>query len=408
MSSKPLLEFNDNGIYCSAGDFYIDPWRPVKRAIITHAHSDHAKWGHQQYLSHTLSREVLKHRLGDINLQTLEYNSPIIINGVHVSFHPAGHIIGSAQVRLEFKGEIWVVSGDYKVEDDGICQAFEPVKCHSFISECTFGMPVYKWKPQQTIYDDMNNWWRQNVEDGKTTVLVGYSLGKAQRILQGLDGSIGKVYTHGAIENTNEALRKNGVSLNPTIRVTADTNRDEMRKGLILCPPSSVGTPWMRKFYPYSFGYCSGWMALRGAKRRRAADRGFVLSDHADWDGLIGAIKATECQTVYLTHGYTASFSRYLAGIGYDAHEAHTLYGGDEANELDEDPVKLVNEDGEVIDKPEVLEAADNSSTGEEILNISDSGSKLETGTVNATRRSLTNAEKSNALKKAKKAGGAL
>ncbi|MEO8796023.1 MAG: DNA ligase-associated DEXH box helicase, partial [Daejeonella sp.] len=185
--------------------------------------------------------------------------------------------------------------------------------------------------------------------EGKTTVLVGYSLGKAQRILQGLDLSIGRVFTHGVIENTNEALRRNGVQLNETTRVTPESDRDEMRKGLILCPPSSVGTPWMRKFYPYSFGYCSGWMALRGAKRRRAADRGFVLSDHADWDGLLQAIKATECETVYLTHGYTASFSRYLAEIGYDAHEAHTLYGGDEANELDEDPVKLVDAEGDVI-----------------------------------------------------------
>jgi putative mRNA 3-end processing factor len=404
MAAKPLLEFNDKGIFCAAGSFYIDPWQPVKHAVITHAHSDHAKWGHRHYLSHTLSREVLKYRLGDIELQTLDYDIPIIINGVTVSLHPAGHVIGSAQVRVEYKGEVWVVSGDYKVEADGICEAFEPVKCHSFISECTFGMTVYKWKPQQSIYDDMNNWWRQNVEDGKTTVLVGYSLGKAQRILQGLDLSVGNVYTHGVIENTNEALRRNGVELYPTIRVTPETNRDEMRKGLILCPPSSVGTPWMRKFYPYSFGYCSGWMALRGAKRRRAADRGFVLSDHADWPGLIGAIKATECETVYLTHGYTASFSRYLAEIGYDAHEAHTLYGGDEANELDQDPVKLVNEDGEVIK----LEVAGESGR-EEVKEVAEINSREEMVNVNASAKALlTDAEKSIALKKAKKAGGAL
>ena len=399
MPSKPLLEFNDNGIYCSAGDFYIDPWRPVKDAIITHAHSDHAKWGHQNYLAHTLSREVLKYRLGDINLETMDYGQSCCRNGVLISFHPAGHIIGSAQVRLEYKGEIWVVSGDYKVEDDGICTPFEPVKCHSFISECTFGMPVYKWKPQQTIYDDMNNWWRQNIKEGKTTVLVGYSLGKAQRILQGLDLTIGNVYTHGVIENTNEALKRNGVELNPTTRITTETNREEMRNGLILCPPSSVGTSWMRKFFPYSFGYCSGWMALRGAKRRRAADRGFVLSDHADWDGLIGAIKATECETVYLTHGYTASFSRYLSEIGYDSHEAHTLYGGDEANELDEDPVKLVDEKGDVIDKSEEGEV---SSREEEKLKGADDNSR------EVKKGVMTNSEKSMALKKAKKAGGAI
>ncbi|MDB5013632.1 MAG: ligase-associated damage response exonuclease [Daejeonella sp.] len=385
MAAKPLLEFNDKGIYCTQGQFYIDPWQPVKDAVITHAHADHAKWGHQYYLAHSLSYEILKYRLGaDINLQTLDYGHTISKNGVQISFHPAGHIIGSAQVRVEYKGEIWVVSGDYKLEDDGVCTPFEPVKCHSFISECTFGMPVYKWKPQQLVFDEINKWWRQNVEDGKTTVLVGYSLGKAQRILQNLDLSIGNIYTHDVIENTHEALRRNGIKLNPTIRVTQETNREEMRKGLVLCPPSSVGTPWMRKFFPYSFGYCSGWMALRGAKRRRAADRGFVLSDHADWDGLIQAIEATSCETVYLTHGYTASFSRYLCDIGYDAHEAHTLYGGDEANEQDEDPVELVDEEGKVIDSTEP-----------------DTATKSE-------KITLTDQEKSIALKNAKKAGGAL
>ena len=397
MSAKPLLEFNDNGIFCSAGNFYIDPWRPVKYAVITHAHSDHTKWGHEHYLAHSLSREVLKYRLGDINLETIDYGYTVVKNGVQISFHPAGHVIGSAQIRVEYKGEVWVVSGDYKVEDDGVCQPFEPVKCHSFISECTFGMPVYKWRPQSEIFNGINNWWRQNVNEGKTTVLVGYSLGKAQRILQGLDLSIGSVYTHGVIENTNEALRRNGVELNATTRVTPDTDRHDMRKGLILCPPSSVGTPWMRKFYPYSFGYCSGWMALRGAKRRRAADRGFVLSDHADWDGLIQAIKATECETVYLTHGYTATFSRYLAEIGYDAYEAHTLYGGDEGNELDQDPVKLVNEEGEVIDQTDDL-------TVTEILTEENQEPSLQT----TPKRQLSDAEKSLALKKAKKSGGAL
>lgn len=366
MPSKPVLEFNDKGIYCAAGGFYIDPWRPVKDAIITHAHSDHAKWGHQNYLAHHLSREVLKYRLGEINLQTIDYNQTVIKNGVKISFFPAGHIIGSAQVRIECKGEIWVVSGDYKLEDDGVSTPFEPVKCHSFISECTFGMPVYTWKPQKEIFDEINKWWKQNAEEGKTTVLAGYSLGKAQRILQNLDMNIGKVYTHGVIENTHEALGRNGVKLNATIRITPDTNRDEVRKGLVLCPPSAIGTPWMRKFYPYSFGYCSGWMALRGAKRRRAADRGFVLSDHADWDGLSQAIKATSCETVYLTHGYTATFARYLSETGYDAHEAHTLYGGDEATELDENPVELVDDEGKVIPSQNLGNSTEKSDKGTE------------------------------------------
>lgn len=328
--SKPLLEFTDKGIYCPAGKFYIDPWQPVDDAVITHCHSDHAYPGHKRYLAHIHSKEVLLYRLGEISLQTVQYGEKVLKNGVLVSLHPAGHVIGSAQVRVEHLGQVWVVSGDYKVENDGISAPFEPVPCHHFISECTFGMPVYQWKPQRAVFADINNWWRGNLQQGVSTVLVGYSLGKAQRILQNLDLSHGKVYTHGVIENTNEALRRNGIVLNPTHRITPGSSKEEVRKGIILAPPSAVGTPWMRRFQPYSFGYCSGWMAIRGAKRRRAADRGFVLSDHADWDGLISAIDATGCECVYLTHGYTASFTRYLNEIGYNAKEVHTLYGNDE------------------------------------------------------------------------------
>jgi putative mRNA 3-end processing factor len=342
MPKKPLLEFTDKGIYCAQGKFYIDPWKPVDDAVITHAHADHAYWGHKRYLAHHHSREVLLYRLGEINLETVEYGEKVMKNGVEISLFPAGHVIGSAQIRLEYKGEIWVVSGDYKTEDDSISAPFEPVRCHHFISECTFGMPVYQWKPQAEIFNDVNSWWRYNVEHNLATVIVGYSLGKAQRILQNLDLSIGNVYTHGVIENTNEALRRNGIKLNPTIRITPETSKEEARKGIILAPPSSVGTPWMRKFNPYSFGYCSGWMAIRGAKRRRAADRGFIMSDHADWDGLISAIDATACESVYLTHGYTAQFTRYLNEIGFNAREVHTLYGDDEgvAGVPEEEPDK--------------------------------------------------------------------
>jgi len=330
MAKKPLLEFTDKGIYCDIGKFYVDPWKPVGDAVITHAHSDHAYPGHKHYLAHHLSREVLLHRLGDIQLQTVAYGEKVMKNGVAISLYPAGHVIGSAQIRVEYQGEVWVVSGDYKVEDDGIAAPFEPVRCHHFISECTFGMPVYKWKPQAEIFNDINSWWCHNLQHDMTTVLVGYSLGKAQRILQNLDLSNGKVYTHGVIENTNEALHRNGIILNPTERITPLTTKEDVRKGIVIAPPASVGSPWMRRFHPYSFGYCSGWMAIRGAKRRRAADRGFVLSDHADWDGLISAIDATGCESVYLTHGYTATFARYLSEIGFDAHEVHTLYGDDE------------------------------------------------------------------------------
>ena len=361
MAKKPLLEFTGKGIYCARGKFYIDPWKPVDDAVITHAHADHAYCGHKHYLAHHLSKEVMLYRLGEIQLQTIEYGETVFKNGVAISLYPAGHVIGSAQVRVEYKGEVWVVSGDYKVEDDGVSTPFEPVRCHHFISECTFGMPVYKWKPQIEIFNDVNNWWHSNIDHGLATVIVGYSLGKAQRILQNLDLGNGKVYTHGVIENTNEALRRNGIILNPTERITQESAKEEVRKGIIIAPPSSVGTPWMRKFQPYSFGYCSGWMAIRGAKRRRAADRGFVMSDHADWDGLISAIGATGCESVYLTHGYTATFTRYLNGIGFDAHEVHTLYGDDEdAGILEEDKVKghLDNNGDKVLEADEIPQPA--------------------------------------------------
>ncbi|MCD8741125.1 ligase-associated DNA damage response exonuclease [Mucilaginibacter roseus] len=331
--AKPLLEFTDRGIYCEQGRFYIDPWKPVDDAVITHAHADHAYVGHKRYLAHHLSKEVLYYRLGEISLQTVEYGETVMKNGVEICLFPAGHVIGSAQIRISYKGEVWVVSGDYKTQEDGVSTPFEPVACQHFISECTFGMPVYQWKEQAQIFNDINSWWYSNQQQGLLTVISGYSLGKAQRILQNLDLSIGPVFTHGVIENTNEALRRNGVVLNPTTRITADTPKDEVRKGIILAPPSAIGTPWIRKFAPFSFGYCSGWMALRGAKRRRAADRGFVLSDHADWDGLMSAIDATGCEKVYLTHGYTASFTRYLNEIGFDAREVHTLYGEEEEEE---------------------------------------------------------------------------
>src|ERR1700744_4657937 len=356
----PLIEFTDKGLYCAQGRFYVDPWKPVDKAVITHAHSDHARAGNGSYLCHRLTLPLLELRLGPAGgsglYQAVEWGDAVYLNGVRVSLHPAGHVIGSSQIRVEYQGEVWVVSGDYKTEDDGISTAFEPVKCHHFISECTFGMPVYTWKPQGEIFGEVNNWWQHNVETGVATVIVGYSLGKAQRILQNLDLSIGKIYTHGVIENTNEALRRNGFELNPTIRITQDTPRDEIRKGLVIAPPSSVGTPWMRKFGPYSFGYCSGWMALRGAKRRRAADRGFVLSDHADWNGLISAIDATGCECVYLTHGYTATFSRYLNEIGFNAREVHTLYGGEEedaANKediLNEDDNRILSAEGNELE----------------------------------------------------------
>lgn len=300
--------------------------------MITHAHSDHARWGMKKYLAHHHSAEVMRLRLGsEINLETIDYGVVKMVNGVKISLHPAGHIPGSSQVRLEYKGRIAVVSGDYKVEDDGLSVPFEPIKCHEFVSECTFGLPIYKWEPQEEIFNQINSWWKANASEGRNSVLFAYSLGKAQRILKYLDFSIGKVFTHGAVWNTNQALLTSGIAMPDVPKVTQDIPKSEFKGSLIIAPPSAMGTPWMRKFSPYRTGICSGWMAIRGTRRRRAADRGFVLSDHADWEGLISAIEGTQAEKVYLTHGSTASFGKFLQEEkGIDAVELQTLFGEEE------------------------------------------------------------------------------
>ena len=265
-----LLTYTESGIYCTQGDFYVDPWRPVDRAIITHAHSDHARPGHTKYLAQTLNKEILKLRLGaDIQLDLMDYGKSKTINGVKVSFHPAGHIWGSSQIRLEHKGEVWVVSGDYKVENDGFSGVFEPVKCHTFISETTFGLPVFKWKPQSEVMSQINQWWRTNASAGKTSVLCAYALGKAQRILHNLDHSIGKVFVQGAVANVNEALEKDGAKLPAWVYASPETDKKEYPGSLIITPSSSIGTSWMRKFHPHEVATVSGWMQIRGIKRRR-------------------------------------------------------------------------------------------------------------------------------------------
>ncbi|WP_448520360.1 ligase-associated DNA damage response exonuclease [Rhodoflexus sp.] len=326
-----LLEFSPDGIYCPQGDFYIDPWRPVRKALITHAHSDHARWGSSFYLAHRQSEAVLRLRLGsDISLSTVEYGQKLTKNGVEVSFHPAGHIIGSSQIRVAYRGEVWVVSGDYKTEDDGISGAFEPLRCHTFITESTFGLPVFKWKPQQEVYDAINRWWAHNRAEGRVSVLCGYSLGKAQRLMSGLDASIGRIYAHGAIANANEALEQTGLQLPPWQRVDAVSNKKDFEGSIVIAPPSAINTSWMRRFQPYSTAMASGWMQLRGNKRREALDCGFVLSDHADWDGLLSVIAATQAERVLVTHGYTHIFSRYLQEQGIDAQAVETLFEGEQ------------------------------------------------------------------------------
>lgn len=322
----PLLTFRPEGIYCAAGDFFIDPWRPVPRAVITHGHADHARPRMGSYLCTDLAAPVMRHRLGDIDLQTARYADVLDLGGVDVSFHPAGHVPGSAQIRVAHKGEVWVVSGDYKVEDDGLSTPFEPVTCHHFITESTFGLPVFRWQPQQHIAAQINGWWQDCAVNGKTAMLGAYSLGKAQRLMTLLDGQ-GPILTHGAVEATNAVLRAQGISLPETLQVTAETKGKDYPGAIVIAPPSALGSTWAKRFGPRETGFASGWMALRGIRRRRAGDRGFVISDHADWAGLLEAIRLTGAENVYVTHGYTDVFTRYLNEAGWNARVVETEFG---------------------------------------------------------------------------------
>ncbi|MDA0961834.1 MAG: ligase-associated DNA damage response exonuclease [Proteobacteria bacterium] len=333
MARDPVLTFTSHGIYCPSGDFHIDPWRPVPRALITHGHSDHARPGHEAYLATDIAAPVLRHRLGDITLETVAYGQRRRIGGATVSFHPAGHVPGSAQIRVEVAGEVWVVSGDYKLEDDGLSTPFEPVRAHAFVTESTFGLPVFRWQKQAVVAAQINGWWRDCVAAGRTPLLGAYALGKAQRLLSLLDPGIGPILTHGAVEGTTQILRDQGLRLPATVPVTAATKIADHPGALVLATPSAFGTPWVRKFGPVSTGFASGWMQLRGVRRRRAADRGYVISDHADWDGLNIAIHETGAEKIFVTHGYTDIFTRWLKSRGLDAQVVPTEFSGETLDE---------------------------------------------------------------------------
>lgn len=326
---NPTLAFTDRGIYCAAGDFYIDPWRPVARALITHGHADHARYGHGHYMATHAALPVMRHRLGDITAQGIGFGEPLKIGDATVSFHPAGHVPGSAQIRVEVGGEVWVASGDYKVEYDGLSEPFEPQRCHHFITESTFGLPVFRWQPQAMVAEEINSWWARCAAAGKTAFLGAYALGKAQRLLTMLDPEIGPILTHTAVENTNAVLRAQGINLPDTISATAEIDPKAQKGAVVLAPPSALGSAWARKFGPQETAFASGWMQLRGVRRRRAGDRGFVISDHADWNGLLGAIKHTGAEHIYVTHGYTDIFARYLTEQGWSAQVVPTEFEGE-------------------------------------------------------------------------------
>ena len=335
-----LVVQRPEGLYCPAGDFHIDPWRPVDRAVITHAHADHARRGHAAYLCSARGAGVLRARLGDITLQTLAYGERLRIGRAWVSLHPAGHVLGSAQVRIEVDGEVWVASGDYFCTGAEATpmvgtvtaapepfEPFEPVRCHTFITESTFGLPVYRWRAPRDVFTEIDRWWAGNAAAGRASLLLAYSFGKAQRLLAGVDPSIGPIVVHGAVEPLNRAYRAEGVALPTTLRLEEVADKTLLARALVIAPPAVRGSAWARRLGDCSDAFASGWMQLRGMRRRQGLDRGFVLSDHADWPGLQRAIAATGAGRVIVTHGYEAVMVRWLQQHGLEAGSFRTEYG---------------------------------------------------------------------------------
>lgn len=329
-----LLVNSPDGVYCPAGGFHLDPWRPVERAILTHAHSDHARAGSRAYLCAEPGRAIVAERVGlDARIETLRYGEQVEIGGVRVSFHPAGHVLGSAQVRIERGGEVWVASGDYKLDPDPTCAPFEPVRCDVFLTESTFALPVYRWDVAGEVAR-MNRWWAANRAEGRTSVVYAYSVGKAQRVLASLDSGVGPLLVHGAVARHLPAYRAAGVALPDVLPATAENAKEHRGACLVVAPPSAAGSPWLRKFGPVSQAMASGWMRVRGTRRRRALDAGFALSDHADWRGLLAAIDASGARRVLVTHGAVDPLVRWLTESGRDARAWRTEWAGEEgANE---------------------------------------------------------------------------
>lgn len=310
MNGTPLLMMTQEGLYCPDGDFHIDPMGRVPRALVTHGHSDHAARGMGAYLGTHQALPVIRHRLGRINAEGIAYGERRQIGGVTVSFHPAGHVPGSAQIRIERGGEVWVASGDYKTAPDALCEPFEPVTCHTFLTESTFGLPIFQWQPEAAVMAEIAAWWQANAAAGVASVLLAYSFGKAQRLMAGLQG-LGPICTHPVVEAVTAILRAQGYALPPTTELTGGPPPPG---AMVIATPNAMASDWALGLGPHQTAAASGWMAL--AARRKGTAAAFVLSDHADWPGLNAAVAATRAGRVLTMHGYTAAFSTWLGTQG--------------------------------------------------------------------------------------------
>ncbi len=327
-----LIETPD-GLFCPDGGFHVDPWGSVPRAVITHAHGDHARIGSAAYLCAAPGAGLLAQRFGAAApIQAIGYGERLTLDRTIVSLHPAGHVLGAAQVRIEGPGGVWVVSGDYKRAPDPTCAPFEPVACDTFISESTFGLPIYRWDPTADVIADLVRWWQANREAGLASVVFCYAIGKAQRLLAELASSVDTpVWVHGALRPMIDAYRAAGVVMPPVLMVVDRPRGATFAGELILAPLSARGTPWMRRLGRFSDALASGLMRVRGVRRQRAYDRGFVLSDHADWPALLATIADTGASRVIATHGYAEPLARYLGESGLESGVMRTAWDGEGA-----------------------------------------------------------------------------
>lgn len=331
--AESLITLTNDGLYCEPGGFHIDPWNPVPHAVITHAHGDHLHAGSGEYLTTIDGAPLVQARLG-VRPATLAYGEPLRRNGVLLSFHPAGHILGSAQVRIEHRGQVWVVTGDYKLAEDPTCKPMEAVRCHTLITESTFGLPIYRWNHSKELFASVNRWWQANQANGLTSLLFGHTLGKAQRLLAGIDRSIGPIFTHGAVERMTQIYRSGGIDM-PTTQAVGDLRSTRAKPwigGLVIAPPWATNPAWHRRFEPYSDAIASGWMQVRGARRRKAVDRGFEISDHADWPGLLTVIKESGASRVLATHGFASVLARHCRDQGLAAEVIATRFGDEDTD----------------------------------------------------------------------------
>lgn len=327
-----LLQLTSEGLFCAPGNFYIDPWKKVDKAVITHGHGDHAHTGMNEYFATTSAQHILEKRLGsDIKLTTYPYGEIFRMGEVDVSFHPAGHILGSSQVRIQYKDEVWVFTGDFKRDQDLTCEPFQVVPCDVFISEATFSLPVYRWPDFDSEIEQIHQWWMKNKAEGFNSVVCCYALGKAQRIIAGLRQITNDdIWVHGTIDELNHSYEKSGLHWENVRKVPVEGKEKITPGSMILCPPSAMGSTWARRLTPKRVSFASGWMRLRGNRRRKGYERGFVISDHADWPSLLKTVEETGCKKVYFTHGNTDTIVRYLKEHGIQAYDLKLPYDNEE------------------------------------------------------------------------------